>query len=267
MSLKEIQETELSIMVEFDKVCREYGLKYSLCAGTLLGAVRHQGFIPWDDDIDVTMPRPDYEKLVSLDRSEKLWPSNLKLTCLENGALSSPYIKIFDTNTRIAEHNFQQEDVTSLWIDVFPVDGLPETGEKIERHYRKALNLCRMNVATVVKSGYGSSRARVLFKAVFLRPLSKLVGRKNIALRQRKLGLKYPYEKSRLCGMVTWAYDGPGQALTRGEYEDLTELPFEGHMFFATSAWDKNLKGIFGDYMQLPPEEDRITHELEAYLL
>ena len=84
---------------------------------------------------------------------------------------------------------------------------------------------------------------------------------------QKNFALRYPYEQSALCGMVTWAYDGPDQALTREEYEDLVELPFEDHLFYATSAWDKNLSGIFGDYMQLPPESERITHNLEAYRL
>ena len=88
-----------------------------------------------------------------------------------------------------------------------------------------------------------------------------------IAEMQKNFALRYPYEQSALCGMVTWAYDGPDQALTRDEYEDLVELPFEDHLFYATSAWDKNLSGIFGDYMQLPPEAERITHNLEAYRL
>ncbi|MDO4206943.1 MAG: LicD family protein, partial [Lachnospiraceae bacterium] len=74
LSLAEIQKAELDIMVVFDQVARENNLKYSLCAGTLLGAVRHKGFIPWDDDIDVTMPRPDYEKLLQLNREKTLWP-------------------------------------------------------------------------------------------------------------------------------------------------------------------------------------------------
>ena len=137
--------------------------------------------------------------------------------------------------------------------------------KKKKSHYRWAMTLCRMNVAAVVKNGYGSSRLVILIKDIFMKPFAKLVGRRRIAKSQRKHALKYRYGKAPECGMVTWAYDGPGQALTVSEYETLVELPFEGHSFFAMSAWDKNLSGIFGDYMQLPPEEDRITHELEAY--
>ncbi|MBR3242424.1 MAG: LicD family protein [Parasporobacterium sp.] len=265
MTLKEIQQTELEIMIQFDKIARKYGLKYSLCAGTLLGAVRHQGFIPWDDDIDVSMPRPDYEKLIRLNRKQKLWPAHLHLSSFEDGTLDSPYCKLFDSRTKIVEHNYTQKDVSSLWIDIFPVDGLPADVKKKKSHYRWAMTLCRMNVAAVVKNGYGSSRLVILIKDIFMKPFAKLVGRRRIAKSQRKHALKYRYGKAPECGMVTWAYDGPGQALTVSEYETLVELPFEGHSFFAMSAWDKNLSGIFGDYMQLPPEEDRITHELEAY--
>lgn len=267
LSLAEIQKAELDIMVVFDRVARENNLKYSLCAGTLLGAVRHKGFIPWDDDIDVTMPRPDYEKLLQLNREKSLWPQSLELCSFEDGTLNSPYMKLFDRTTKIVEENYSQDDVRSLWIDIFPVDGVPADRKERVRHYRKALNLCKLNVASVVKNGYGSSTIIIILKDLFLKPLAKIIGRKKIAEMQKNFALRYPYEQSALCGMVTWAYDGPDQALTRDEYEDLVELPFEDHLFYATSAWDKNLSGIFGDYMQLPPETERITHNLEAYRL
>ena len=267
MSLREIQLTELKLMTEFDKVARKYGLKYSLCAGTLLGAVRHKGFIPWDDDIDVSMPRPDYEKLVRLNRVHRLWSSRVVLKCHEDGTLEAPYMKLLDTGTKIKEKNFSQKDVDSLWIDIFPVDGLPSDEKLKKLHYHFAMNLCRLNVASVVRNGYGSSKAAILIKDIFMKPLARMIGRRKISAKQKELALRYPYKKSRLCGMVTWAYDGPGQALSRKEYEALTELPFEGHLFYATKAWDKNLKGIFGDYMKLPPVSERITHDLEAYLL
>ena len=74
LTLDEIKKTELEILLYFDRICRKNGLKYSMCAGTLLGAVRHQGFIPWDDDIDLSMPRPDYEQLNEMNRRGKLFP-------------------------------------------------------------------------------------------------------------------------------------------------------------------------------------------------
>ena len=267
MTLQEIQKAELNLMILFDRVVRKHGLRYSLSAGTLLGAARHKGFIPWDDDIDVMMPRPDYEKLIQLNREHALWPEYAELCCLEDGTLESPYSKLFDRRTVVVEHNFTQKDVQSLWIDVFPVDGLPESRDRMERHYRRALNLCRMNVASVVKNGYGSGRLIILIKDIFVKPVTRVIGRKRIAERQKKLALVYPYERSQFCGMVTWAYDGPGQAVSPEEYDNLVEMLFEGQKFFAIPGWKQYLTGVFGDYMQLPPEEERITHELEAYWL
>ncbi len=267
MSLKEVQNTELALMILFDQTARRYGLRYSLSAGTLLGAVRHQGFIPWDDDIDIMMPRPDYEKLIRLNRKKKLWPEYMKLCCMEDGTLEAPYCKIFDRRTAIVEHNYTQKDVQSLWIDVFPVDGLPADSGQLKRLYQQAMMLCRLNVASVVHNGYGSGKLIILLKDVIMKPAAKLIGRKQIARMQRKLALRHPFDKSPLCGMVSWAYDGPGQAVSPKEYDDLVELPFEGQKFYSIPGWDHYLTGVFGDYMQLPPEEDRITHELEAYHL
>ena len=265
MTLKDIQDCELDMMIIFDEVCRKYKLRYSLCAGTLIGAVRHQGFIPWDDDIDISMPRPDYEKLIRLNRKRKLWPEHIRFASLEDGTLDAPFIKLFDVRTKVKEKNFTQGDVKCLWLDVFPADGLPESRFKTKLHYKVAFFLCKLNVASVVNKGYGTSKLKIIFKTVFFSPLAKLIGRQRIARMQRRWALRYSYKKSPRCGMVTWAYDGPDQALPKEEYENRVLMPFEDKEFYVMSGWDKNLTGIFGDYMTLPPEEDRENHELEAY--
>ncbi|SEF54927.1 lipopolysaccharide cholinephosphotransferase [Eubacterium ruminantium] len=265
MTLKEIQETDLNLMVEFDKVCRKYGLRYTLCAGSLIGAIRHEGFIPWDDDVDISMPRPDYEKLIRLNRKNNLFPDYMRLACFEDGTLDAPYMKIFDTRTRIKEEHYKQKDVSSLWIDIFPVDGLPASERKTRFHYKIGMILVKLNIISVVKLGYGKSGLKIVLKAIFLRPLARLIGRKKIAKLQRKVALKYSYNHSPRCGMVSWAYDGPGQVVEKEKYENLIEVPFEGHKFYSMKGYDEYLTGIFGDYMTPPPEEDRLTHELEAY--
>ena len=173
LTLEEVKQVELEILLVFDRVCRENGLKYSMCAGTLLGAVRHQGFIPWDDDIDLCMPRPDYEKLIRLSREGKLFPEYLKLACFEEGTLDSPYMKIMDTRTRIREENYTQQDVKSLWIDVFPVDGLPDTWKETVRLYQKAQFLCKLSVATVVHAGYGKTLLKRVLKPLVVTPVSR----------------------------------------------------------------------------------------------
>ena len=265
LTLDEIKKTELEILLSFDRVCRENGLKYSMCAGTLLGAVRHKGFIPWDDDIDVCMPRPDYEKLIRLNRGGKLFPRHLELCCFEEGTLDSPYMKIMDRRTRIREENYTQEDVKSLWIDVFPMDGLPDSMPATRLLYKEALFLCKLSVATVVHAGYGKTRLKRLLKPLVVTPVSRMIGRRRIGEWLTALAAKNPYESRKYCGMVTWAWDGPDQKVTRKAFEKTVDLPFEGHPIMAMSCWDRHLRGVFGDYMQLPPEEDRITHDLEVW--
>lgn len=265
LSLKEIQQKELEMLKEFDRVARKYKLKYTLCAGTLLGAVRHRGFIPWDDDIDVSMPRPDYEKLVRLNRKKQIWSKGLRLASFEDGTMDTPFMKLFCDDVEIREKNYTEDSVHNLWIDIFPVDGLPKGEKEKKNHYRVALNLCKLSTACVVRNGYGKTKLKIVLKAILFKPLAKIIGRKNIAFVQRKLALKYSYSHADEVGMVTWAYDGTGQALTREEFEDLIEMDFEGCTFLGVKAWDKYLTGVFGDYMQLPPEEDRITHDFVAY--
>ena len=265
LTLSEIKQTELEILLVLDRICRENGLTYSMCAGTLLGAVRHQGFIPWDDDIDVCMPRPDYEKLIELNRGGKLLPRYLKLCCFEEGTLDSPYMKIMDRRTRIREENYTQRDVKSLWIDIFPVDGLPDSMAETKRLYREAQLLCKLSVATVVHAGYGKTLLKRILKPLIVTPVARLIGRRRIGERLVQLAAKHPYEESTYCGMVTWAWDGPNQRVRREDLENTVDLLFEGHPICAMSAWDEHLRGVFGDYMQLPPEEDRITHDLEVW--
>ena len=265
LTLAQIKETELEILLVLDRICRENDLKYSMCAGTLLGAVRHQGFIPWDDDIDICMPRPDYMRLIEMNRKGSALPPYVKLCCYEDGTLESPYMKIMDLRTYIREENYTQRDVRSLWIDVFPVDGLPDSEQETRRLYRRALLLCKLSVAAVVHTGYGKTRLKRILKPLVVTPLSKAIGRRRIASMLVRLAQKHPYEQSRYCGMLTWAWDGPGQRVTREEMENTVDLMFEGHPICAMSAWDKHLHGVFGDYMQLPPMEDRITPDLRAY--
>ena len=267
MTLRQIQQAELSIMLELDRLARAYGLKYSLFAGTMLGAVRHKGFIPWDDDIDITMPRPDYMRLIELSRQEGFWPEGLKMLCFEDGSLDAPFMKIIDTRTKMEEKNYKERNVDSLWIDIFPMDGLPEDIKDKKKYYKKCLFLSKMNVSAAARTGFGSSKGKIILKEIFIKPAARLLGRRRISAMQKRMASKIPYGSTAECGLTVWGYDGPYQALKVSEYEDLVEMEFEGHMLYCTSAWDKNLKGIFGDYMKLPPENERISHDMEAYVI
>ena len=125
---EEAKKIEFKVLVEFAKYCDENNLRYHLAYGTLLGAVRHKGFIPWDNDIDVTMPRPDYEKFRKL-VCEKEVASNI--SCLDYKYCDTfPFIKLVDNRTICKEHFLVTESNMGLYIDVFPMDGFPKDIKK-----------------------------------------------------------------------------------------------------------------------------------------
>ena len=259
----EIKQKELNILFYFDSFCKQNKLKYHLAGGTLLGAIRHKGFIPWDDDIDVCMPRPDYEKFIKLysvtDSCYKLKSNYLK-------NFSAPFTKIVDIKTKIISQ-FNESDVnTNLWIDIFPVDGLPEELDKVKKiydecdFYRTVLNL------SSAKLGEGKTKFRKYSKYI-LKPLAQIYGKQRCIDKIEQIAAQYPYETSKYVGAITWGLYGVGERMLKSEFEKTVEVEFEGHKFPAFSCWDSYLKGLYGDYMQLPPVEKRKTHDMVAYLI
>ena len=162
LSADEIKQVELDILLAFKKACLENHLKFYLVGGTLLGAVRHKGFIPWDDDIDAGMPRPAYNKLIRLEREKKILPDHLKLICHENGTFQYPFIKIVDTRTTVDQKYLEGNVAEHLWIDVFPFDGMPEDDKELARLCKKAAMIRTVLGLNFSKSGQGKTFFRKL---------------------------------------------------------------------------------------------------------
>ena len=140
MSLQEIKKIELNLLIEFDKLCKKNNLYYTLCGGTLLGAVRHKGFIPWDDDIDVIMPRGDYDKLLNEDNIDKTeLPKYVEIANWKMGNMNYPFMKFMDKRTIINPKYVDDNKSNKIWIDVFPIDGNPKDEKQLRRLYKKSL--------------------------------------------------------------------------------------------------------------------------------
>ena len=146
LTTHEVQKIEYDILVTFDQFCEANHLTYMLAGGTLLGAIRHHGFIPWDDDIDVIMPRNDYDRLLQLPKTvigneQKKY----EIWHWKNSGSHYPFIKIVDPDTYVkTDYIRQKREIPHIWIDVFPLDGNPNDRVKTEKLYKKVARYRRI---------------------------------------------------------------------------------------------------------------------------
>lgn len=263
MTTDEIKEAELSMLVEFDEICRREGLRYSLAGGTLLGAVRHHGFIPWDDDVDLSMPRPDFERLLALAGDADALPEGRSLAAY-SGNLGYPvFAKYVDDEVAVDAH--YEDGMGRLWMDVTPVDGLPGNMSEVARIFGRARRCQRSLMFCKADLHEGRTSTRRLLKRIFI-PLANAARVPSRAAKELDgLARSCAFGSTEWVGCVAWGLYGPGERYPLSGWEDMARLPFEGHEFPAISCWDGYLRGIYGDYMRLPPEEKRVNHEMRAW--
>ena len=252
-SLAHLQKLELEILIEFDKFCQNNNLKYYLAEGTLLGAVRHKGFIPWDDDIDVMMPREDYEKFLKL--AIKKFNKNYKIQCIQT---EPKYWVIASKIRMLKDTGYVQNDVLKMtdnagvYIDIFPLDYLPEIYSKEIAFNFKMIRLLRRMLW--LKTGFSKKknlRNKILkFFANFIsvEKYHELIKKRMTKYNNRShkyivnYGSYYPLSKLII----------PAHVYGEGKY-----LDFENYKFLVPNDYDYILTNVYGDYMQLPPENKR----------
>ena len=176
-----------------------------------------------------------------------------------------PFAKIVDLDTIIDSKFDESENNKHLWIDIFPIDGLPENIDEVKIIYDKCNFYRTILGLTTAKLGEGTTFFRKYSKYI-LKPLAKLYGRKRCVDKIEQIAKSNPYETSKYVGAVTWGLYGIGERMLKSEFEKSIEVEFEGYEFPAFSCWDSYLTGLYGDYMQLPPVEKRKTHNMTVYL-
>jgi lipopolysaccharide cholinephosphotransferase len=264
LSLKEIQARELKMLKYFKKICEKYHLRYYLAGGTLLGAVRHEGFIPWDDDIDILMPRPDYNKLQKIIKRQPLLP-RYRFHSSDLGNLNDPFCKLFDLSTKVDKKWIADQYDCHLWIDIFPMDGVPEDDKEVEKIYKKVKRARRILRFMKAKDGMGKTKLRALVKPL-LKPFALLVfGKKRTVHYIERIAKKYPFEECKSVAGVVFGY-GPEEKMDRESYVEGIPMKFENCTVMAPGCYDAYLSGLFGDYMQLPPEDKRQVHFMKIYV-
>ena len=257
-----LHQVDLDIVKEFIDFCDKNSLRYFMLGGTMLGAIRHGGFIPWDDDIDLGMFRDDYEKFLEL--SYKL-PDNLKVVNYRNTPSYQYYItRILDTETKVEEERIGNENrYTNASIDIFPVDGTPNN-KLLRKIYFFRVLYHRALMSLCYKDSIDRKRPRGTAEKMLLWVMERLpVERMTTPYKQKekidKLLRKQKVEGSRFIGNIMGAYRTkeivPAEFYGKGKM-----YPFEDIELRGMEMADEYLKWTYGDYMQLPPEDKRKTH-------
>lgn len=265
ISSDEIKKIELEILKEFDKLCKKNNLYYVMCGGTLLGAVRHKGFIPWDDDIDVLMPRPDYERLINgIDMDFSEMPSYLEMCNWKRNNSYAPFIKIVDNRTKVQAKYIDDENASRLWIDVFPMDGAPSDDLKLKKLFGKSLRVRKILRIKCARNGEGKTFIKRLIKPL-VKILLKPISFKQLCNRLDAIAKTYDFDKTEKVAGVLWGY-GPQERIDKEKFMTPIQMTFEGYVFNAPSNYDEYLSGLYKNYMELPPVDKRVTHDMEVYM-
>jgi|GEM_PF-317952 len=263
------KEHLIQILLTFDAFCKEHGLKYYLSGGTLLGAIRHHGFIPWDDDVDVNMPRPDCEKLMELSGGRigpyVLVPMNYRLN------YHTYYWKLYDETMLVSKRSKEgiAGKVYPIFIDIFAIEGLPDTEEETTNHYnllkkvREPASYIWANKVPQLEhfKGRKSAKKRQLRKRQEYIKEMETKDPQQLFDDVLAVHKKYPFETSEYVGVMGTNVHFEVERVKKADYLPQVDVEFEGHLFKAPANYDTYLRQLYGDnYFGLPPVRSRVSN-------
>lgn len=259
-SIREMQEIELNILKKVHSFCIENGIKYYLTYGTLIGAIRHDGFIPWDDDIDIIMLRDQYDRFLRL-FPEKADEMGLFLASPYSSDHYYPheYSKVCDSSTILIERMSKIDSNLGVYIDVFPLDNVPDG--KIQsrifhlktRLFRRLLNAANTNLSTDDYTKHYNASKQVMIKLLHAVPIRWTFNR------YEKMVHQYKCKKSRYVMQL----ESDSGAIHEKNWFNKTILhKFEDGEFCIPEQYDPFLRHLYGDYMKLPPADQQIPHHV-----
>ncbi len=264
---EELKPILLTVLCALRDVCEENGLRYSLTGGTLLGAVRHGGFIPWDDDIDIMMPRPDYDRLLEIAKERPL-PFDLFSEKTHGNGYGYPFAKACAKDTLVIENGMTETGVHfGVYVDIFPVDGIADTLSAAKRRCAYFQFLHGLKITSVWSRYHRSKLRKWYFEPLryvcFL--LSKIIGRQKIDAMLTEFVRKRSYASCAYAGRLVGDF-GTKEIAPRALFDTLTDICFERETFTAVEDAHTYLTNLYGDYRTLPPAEKQISHhDFQAY--
>ena len=261
IDVKELKKIQIKILDNIDSFCKKHNINYWIDCGTLLGAIRHKGYIPWDDDIDVGMLRDDYDKFLELYNKEN---SRYKLFAAE---IDKDYYfqfgKVIDTNTILYEPDPETGIKIGVYVDVFVYDNAPDDDKLVKEMYDKRDYYNKFRIAQLFPKLYDktSLKKRIMrfFLNIYLKFLPKNYYNKKCIANSKR----YVKENTKRVGNFT---SDVRIAVDKHVFDSFIDVEFEKKMYKAPVGYDEWLKAFYKDYMKLPPKEKQVSsHKFKAY--
>ncbi|MCI7694411.1 MAG: LicD family protein [Veillonella caviae] len=271
LTAEELKQIQLNILKHVAEFCDVNGIKYFLCGGTLLGAIRHKGFIPWDDDIDIAMPRKDYVRFFELYDNTN---GRYRADSLENNPDWHLSVgRVGDLNTVLYDHVLKEKYANyHAFIDIFPVDGVPNNSVK-----HKILLYCQKLLSTLANASSFSYSAsnhfsdskevninlknniRTCFKYILI-TLCFPFSTKKIQRLVNFIAQLTSISESNMVGLTTYVWNWKFEVLKKESIDKFVLVPFEDSEFYAPIGYDEYLSSTYGDYMTPPPKASQVSH-------
>lgn len=261
LSLEEMRQIELDIARDIDRVCRENDIEYVLGYGSCLGAIRHGGFIPWDDDMDIVMLRPDYERFLTV-FNECRSDDRFRLVSYRDKSAPCAFAKVVDQTTWVEERYSEACYGSGVWVDIFPLDEVP--GDRADRLFLKCSIYSALRYLAVTDTSTGASSAVKLAKKIVC-PIVKKFGPYRFAKKLDECAMSCA--GSRAAQVADLVSEASSRCLFDRAMFEPAECSFSGNTLFVPRSYETVLEKWYGDWRTLPPESEREPHTANAYRL
>ena len=262
LTIEETQKDTLKILLKVDSICEKLNIQYWGMYGTLIGAIRHKGFIPWDDDLDVCMKRNDYNKLLTFFYKNNNEYNGLYLDNIKTSDTCAFYItRICDKEHELNFYNTNHK--SGLFVDIYPFDGMGNDKKFWVEKKKKIYHLQKMMAMSNYQKSFGKNRVNSILNAP-LKEIAHLKGAKYYFDKMDKLSQTFSWDESKYVGLPGWGEEL--WFLPKDCFETTIKVPFEDTFLPIPQGYDAILTELYGDYMKLPPEEKRKPqHDYIAY--